>query len=425
MKCDVRYADRFLKQDPEKAYGEAALAALRELKAGTGAGSDFIGWLEPGRDIDLDKIRAAAEKIRSMADIFVVIGIGGSYMGAKCALDFLCGPYYNETTDGPKVYFAGNNMSPDALGRLLALCEKGSVAVNVVSKSGTTTEPAIAFRMFRDLLIRRYGAGAAERIFVTTDAHRGALRPLAEKEGYESFVVPDDIGGRYSVLTDVGLLPIAVAGVDVEELLAGAREGMADYLTEDPKKNDALAYALRRHALYEEGKEIEVLTGYEPSLFSLSLWWQQLYGESHGKEGKGIFPVALTYTQDLHSMGQYLQQGRRNNFETVLWVEKPEKDLALCAGDPADGLGYLEGKTLQYINSKAYEGVLQAHVDGGVPNLLLTLPDRSARTLGRLFSFFEVGCALGGYLLKVNPFDQPGVEDYKRNMFALLGKPKN
>ena len=385
MKCDVRYADRFLKQDPEKAYGEAALDALRALKAGTGAGSDFIGWLEPGRDIDLDKIRAAAEKIRSMADIFVVIGIGGSYMGAKCALDFLCGPYYNETTDGPKV----------------------------------------SFRMFRDLQSRRYGAGAAERIFVTTDAHRGALRPLAEKEGYESFVVPDDIGGRYSVLTDVGLLPIAVAGVDVEELLAGAREGMADYLTEDLKKNDALAYALRRHALYEEGKEIEVLTGYEPSLFSLSLWWQQLYGESHGKEGKGIFPVALTYTQDLHSMGQYLQQGRRNNFETVLWVEKPEKDLALCAGDPADGLGYLEGKTLQYINSKAYEGVLQAHVDGGVPNLLLTLPDRSARTLGRLFSFFEVGCAIGGYLLKVNPFDQPGVEDYKRNMFALLGKPKN
>ncbi len=422
---EAKYTNMFLSEDPLKKYASQIEKAIVQVRDRSGAGNDFLGWTEPGKGIDTARIKAAAARIREMADVFVVIGIGGSFMGAKCAIDFLNGPFHEEI-DAPKIYFAGNNISPDALGRLLALCEDKSVCVNVVSKSGTTTEPAIAFRMFRALLERKYGKDAAKRIFVTTDARRGALRPLAEKEGYEAFVVPDDIGGRYSVLTDVGLLPIAVAGGDIDALLQGAKDAMSRYLSTDVSQNEAAVYAACRHALYEEkGMTVEVLTGYEPELFTMSLWWQQLYGESHGKEGKGIFPVALTYTQDLHSMGQYLQEGTRNNFETVMWIDTPEKDLTLCAGDPADGLAYLEGKSLQYINSKAYEGVIKAHIDGGVPNLLINIPDRSEHTLGELFTFFEVGCAIGGYMLNVNPFDQPGVEAYKSNMFELLGKPKN
>ena len=418
---DAKYPNTY---NPLSCYTNKIREAISALRDKTGAGNDFLGWLTPGRDIDTDKIKAAAARIREMADVFVVIGIGGSYMGAKCAIDFLGGPF-REEVESPKIYFAGNNISSDALARLLDICENKSVCVNVVSKSGTTTEPAIAFRMFRNLMERKYGDKAAERIFVTTDARRGALRPMAEKEGYETFIVPDDVGGRYSVLTDVGLLPIAVAGGDIDALLDGAKSAMARYLSDDMAQNEAAMYAACRHALYtEKNLGIEVLSGYAPELFSLSLWWQQLYGESQGKERKGIFPVALTYTQDLHSMGQYLQEGPRNNFETVIWIEKPERDLLLCEGDEADGLAYLEGKSLQYINSKAYEGVMKAHLDGGVPNLLITIPDRSAYTLGELFTFFEVGCAIGGYLLKVNPFDQPGVEAYKSNMFELLGKPK-
>ncbi len=417
---DARHAQKFLSQDAVAASRSQLTGAIEQIRAKSGAGNDFLGWTEVGKGCNIERIKAAAAKIRLNSQVLVVIGIGGSYMGAKSAIDFLRRPDEIRPTE---ILFAGNNMSADELSAALKYCADKEIAVNVVSKSGTTTEPAIAFRLFTDLLERKYGDKAGRRIFVTTDQNRGTLKELADAQGYETFVVPDDVGGRYSVLTDVGLLPIAVAGYDIDALLTGAKEAMARYLEPKPEQNEAAQYAAYRHALYNNGKVLEILTGYEPHLYALSLWWQQLFGESHGKEEQGIFPVALTYTQDLHSMGQYLQQGIHNNFETVLWVEQPFEDLTLCASRAADGLDYLEGKSIHYINSKAFEGVIQAHVDGGTANLVVTLPRRDERTLGWLYVFFEISCAIGGYLLGVNPFDQPGVEDYKRNMFRLLGKP--
>lgn len=425
IRLDAHFADKFIKD--EGAISDKTLTdAVRAINEGSGAGSEFLGWTDVYRYYDADKIKASAKKIRSLCDTFVVIGIGGSYMGAKAAIEFLHTPFYNEKKkDTPDIFFAGNNISADYLTELLNLCESRSLAINVVSKSGTTTEPAVAFRLFLALLEKKYGKqGARERIFVTTDERRGTLKALADERGYETFVVPDDVGGRFSVLTSVGLLPIAVSGTDVDALIMSAAAGMKRFLSEDVCSNEAAIYAKKRHLLDESGYPIEILLNYEPALSGLGLWWQQLFGESHGKAGHGIFPVTLTFSQDLHSMGQYIQQGPRNNFETVLWINAPKNDLNLCAAESdADGLGYLEGKGIHYINSNAYRGAMQAHFDGGTPNLIIELDRRDEEHLGQLFSFFEASCAIGGYLLGVNPFDQPGVEFYKKNMFKLLGKP--
>lgn len=397
-----------------------------------GPGSDYLGWVDLPQRFDreeLARIQAAAERIREQADALVVIGIGGSCLGARAVIEALSHPFHNQLAraqrPGPEIYFAGHNLSSTYLSRLLEFLEGREVAVNVISKSGTTTEPAVAFRFLKTHLERRYGKEEARRrIYVTTDRSRGALRQLAESEGYERFVVPDDVGGRYSVLTPVGLLPIAAAGVDVEALLAGAAAGARAYANPDLAANPAYQYAAARTALYRKGKAIELLVSYEPMLHSLAEWWKQLFGESEGKDGKGLYPAAADFTTDLHSLGQYIQEGRRHLFETVIWVDQPAADLRL-PDDPgnADGLDYLVGASVHSINRRAQEGTRLAHADGGVPNLQLTLPSLSPEHLGQALYFFEKACGVSGYLLGVNPFDQPGVEAYKRNMFALLGKP--
>lgn len=397
----------------------------------TGLGNDFLGWVTLPNDYDKEefaRIQKAAEKIREKAEILVVIGIGGSYLGAKAALEALNHSFYNmqgEERRGPQIVFAGNNISGTYLKDLLSIIEGKDFCINVISKSGTTTEPAIAFRVLKEYLENKYGKEEAkERIFATTDKARGALRQLADSEGYETFIIPDDVGGRFSILTPVGLLPIAVSGVDIAEMMAGALEGFEEYNNKNVSENACYQYVAVRNALYNKGKTTEILVDYEPSLSYVAEWWKQLFGESEGKDGKGIFPASVHFSTDLHSMGQYIQDGRRDIFETVVNVEKPLKDVEIKEDEKnLDGLNYLSGETFNFVNSKAFEGTLLAHIDGGVPNLIINLETMDAKTFGKLIYFFEKACGVSGYLLGVNPFDQPGVEAYKKNMFALLGKP--
>ncbi len=407
----------------------ALSAAYRTLMQRDGAGNDFLGWIDLPVNYDKEefaRIKLAAEKIKKTCDVLVVLGIGGSYLGARAAVEFVKSPLYNALKkDTPDIYFAGNNISPNALSELLSICEGKDVCVNVISKSGTTTEPAVAFRVFREWLTEKYGVeGARERIFVTTDKCRGTLKKFSDESGYETFVVPDDVGGRFSVLTAVGLLPIAAAGIDIDALMQGARDAREELSSEDPEKNDALKYAALRTILYRKGKTAEILVGYEPYTLMLCEWWKQLFGESEGKDHKGILPDSVNFSTDLHSLGQFIQDGSRNLFETVLHVKDCGCRFTI-PNDPAnvDGLNFLSGKELDYVNQTAMLGTLLAHTDGGVPNIVLELEDRGAHSLGYLFYFFELACAVDGYMLGVNPFDQPGVEAYKKNMFALLGKP--
>ena len=396
-----------------------------QVMNGTGAGSDFLGWVRLPADYDKEefaRIQKAAAKIRSDSKALVVIGIGGSYLGARAVIETLTSNNYNLVRgDSPAIYYAGNGLSADAMQEVIDLVKDVDFSVNVISKSGTTTEPAVAFRIFKALLEEKYGKEEAKgRIYATTDARRGALKGLADAEGYEEFVVPDDVGGRYSVLTAVGLLPIAVAGIDIEELMAGAAEEM-EQLVRPGMDNPAWQYAAARHALYESGKRVEILAAYEPAFRFFGEWWKQLYGESEGKENKGLFPASVEFTADLHSMGQFIQQGERVMFETVVRFDKSHTQITI-PNDPenVDGLNFLSGKTMGFVAEQALRGVILAHVDGGVPNILITAPRRDARSLGALIYFFEFTCGVYGYLLEVN---QPGVEAYKNNMYALLGKP--
>ncbi len=397
-----------------------------------GAGSDFLGWIDLPVDYDkeeFDRIQAAAEKIKKDSEVLLVIGIGGSYLGARAAIEFLRHSFYNvaskEIRKTPEIYFVGNNISSTYLSHLMDIVGDRDFSINMISKSGTTTEPAIAFRVFKKKLIEKYGKEeAAKRIYATTDKARGALKNLATEEGYESFVVPDDVGGRFSVLTAVGLLPIAVSGADINKLMEGARSMRESCLNKPFKENDAVLYAAIRNILLRKGKSIEILANYEPALHFVSEWWKQLYGESEGKDQKGIFPAAVDLTTDLHSMGQFIQDGQRTMFETVVNLEKSSHEILMEEeAVDLDGLNYLAGKSVDFINKSAMKGTLLAHTDGGVPNLIVNLPEQNEFYLGELFYFFEFACGVSGYMLGVNPFDQPGVESYKKNMFALLGKP--
>jgi glucose-6-phosphate isomerase len=403
--------------------------ADKELREGTGAGSDFLGWIDLPENYDQEeyaRIKKASEKIQENSEVLVVIGIGGSYLGARAAIDFLSHSFADQLNDdSTQVVYAGNNISSTYLADLVEVVKDKDFSVNVISKSGTTTEPAIAFRVFQELLTEKYGEEALkDRIFVTTDAEKGALKTLADTEGYETFVIPDDVGGRFSVLTAVGLLPIAVAGGDIDELMRGARDAMDAYASADLKENEAYQYAALRNILYRKGKTIELLVNYEPRLSYFGEWWRQLFGESEGKDQRGIYPISGNFSTDLHSVGQYVQDGRRDLLETVINIKNPTRSIEIPSQEEdLDGLGYLEGKDVDFVNEKAFEGTLLAHVDGGVPTFVLEIPDASAYTLGHLFYFFEIAVGVSGYLNAVNPFDQPGVEAYKTNMFALLGKP--
>ena len=394
----------------------------------TGLGNDFLGWLTLPTDYDKEefaRIQAAAKKIQSNSDILIVIGIGGSYLGARAAIEFLQSTFYNnKKKDTPDIYYVGNNINPSYLQEVLAICEGKDISVNVISKSGTTTEPALAFRVFKKLVEEKYGKeGAKDRIFATTDKAKGTLKNLSDTEGYETFVVPDDVGGRYSVLTAVGLLPIAVAGCDIRALMDGAAQAQKDYMA-DFENNDCYKYAALRNILYRKGKSVEMLVSYDPNFVMMSEWYKQLFGESEGKDNKGIYPAAGVFSTDLHSMGQYIQEGSRILFETVVDIKKPKKDFFLEPdAENLDGLNFLTNQNMSVVNRKALEGVILAHTEGGVPNMILELDDTSEKSLGYLIYFFEKACAISGYLLGVNPFNQPGVESYKKNMFALLGKP--
>ena len=399
------------------------------LQEATGRGNDFVGWVNLPRDYDREeyaRIKAAAKKIQSDSRALVVIGIGGSYLGARSAIELLCSNNYNlKKKDTPNIYFAGNGLSGDSMQEIVDLLGDEDFSINVISKSGTPTEPAVAFRFFKALLEKKYGkAEAARRIYATTDKARGALKSLADAEGYETFVVPDDVGGRYSVLTAVGLLPIAVAGVDLDQVMAGAADMMETCRKADMDANPAWQYAAARTDLYRQGKKIEILAGYEPRFRFFAEWWKQLYGESEGKENKGLFPASVEFTADLHSMGQYIQQGERHIFETVVRFGKSAAEILVPYDETdGDGLNFLAGKDMDFIATQAMDGTLLAHVEGGVPNLIVRAGECCAYTYGQLVYFFEYACGLSGYLLGVNPFDQPGVEAYKKNMFALLGKP--
>lgn len=417
--------------------GEHELAALEpqlraaheQLHQKSGLGSDYLGWLELPESYDREefsRIQAAAEKIRATAQVLVVIGIGGSYLGARAAIELLHSPLYNQLRqDGPEIYFVGNSLSPSYLNQILSLCEGKDLAVNVISKSGTTTEPALAFRIFRELLLQKYGPeGAKERIFCTTDRSRGTLKELADREGYACFVIPDDVGGRYSVLSAVGLLPIAVSGSNISRLMEGARDAMERYKDCDLGTNDCYRYAALRNILYRKGKSVELLVSYEPAFAMMAEWYKQLFGESEGKDGKGLYPSSVIFSTDLHSMGQFIQEGSRLMFETVVDIKNPQWDRYIPKdGENFDGLNFLAEQNMSVVNRKAMEGTILAHSQGGVPNLILEIPEINEYELGQLIYFFEKACAISGYLLGVNPFNQPGVESYKRNMFALLGKP--
>ena len=426
---DLSNMRQFIPLPYEAALTPRLRLAHEKLLSGTGAGGDFTGWVHLPEQYDREefrRIQAAAKKIQSDSQALVVIGIGGSYLGARGVIECLCSPNYNlKKKNTPNIYFVGNGLDNDQLAEVEELLEGQDFSVNVISKSGTTTEPAVAFRFFRRLLEKKYGAeAAAGRIYATTDRQKGALKALAAAEGYESFVVPDGIGGRYSVLTAVGLLPIAVAGIDIEQLMAGAKSMMDTCAAADMEKNPAWQYAGARYELQHRGLEIEVLACFDPFFRFMAEWWKQLYGESEGKEGKGLFPASVEYTADLHSMGQYLQEGRRNMFETVVRFAPRADELTVPYDEEnGDGLNFLAGKTMSDLKQQAMDGTLLAHVEGGVPNTRIGCGERNAFTLGELIYFFCYACGLSGYLLDVNPFDQPGVEAYKKNMFALLGKP--
>ncbi len=399
------------------------------LVNGTGAGADFLGWLRLPVEIDreeLTRIKKCAEKIKNDSDVLVVIGIGGSYLGARAAIEFLKGNMYNQKTNGyPEVYFAGNNLSTDYLKEVIEIIGDRDFSINVISKSGSTTEPAVAFRIFKELIEKKYGKdGAKSRIYATTDKTRGALKNLATNEGYETFVVPDDVGGRYSVLTAVGLLPMAVAGIDVDAALLGAEKAMNKLVNTKDFTNPAWVYAGARNVMYRKGKKIEVLACFEPKFKYMAEWWKQLYGESEGKDNVGIFPASVEFTADLHSMGQYIQQGERMLMETVVSFGNPGSEILVPENaEDFDGLNYLSGKSIGFVNENAYKGTAIAHEDGGVPNICINLSGADDENFGYMVYFFEFACGLSGYTLGVNPFDQPGVEAYKKNMFALLGKP--
>lgn len=428
LTLNLTNADSFLPSDYLTSRKPRLEQAAEMLATHSGPGGDFTGWVTLPRDYDKEefaRIQAAARKIQKQSQVLVVIGIGGSYLGARAVIELLRSPNYNlKQKDTPDVLFTGNGLSTDALLETISLIGDRDFSVNVISKSGTTTESAIAFRIFKGMLEEKYGKeGARERIYATTDKSRGALKGLADAEGYEEFVVPDAIGGRYSVLTAVGLLPIAVAGIDIQALMDGAAQAMTE-LAVPGLDNPAWRYAAARHALHESGKKVEMLAGYEPSFRFFAEWWKQLYGESEGKEGKGLFPASVEFTADLHSMGQYIQEGKRLMFETVVRLGPSDRQLTVPVDEAdGDGLNFLAGKSLDFIRDRAMEGTLLAHTEGGVPNLIVETSGRTPADLGQLIYFFEYACGLSGYLLDVNPFDQPGVEAYKKNMFALLGKP--
>ena len=422
----------FISKDEITSMKKLVLDAKETLVSKNGAGNDFLGWIDLPVDYDKDefnRIKSAAEKIKSDSDVLLVIGIGGSYLGARAAIEFLRHNFYNMVDKSvrktPEIYFVGNNISSTYVKHLMDVIGDRDFSINIISKSGTTTEPAIAFRVFKKILEAKYGKKeAAKRIYATTDKAKGALKNLATEEGYESFVVPDDIGGRFSVLTAVGLLPIAVSGADLDKLMEGAASGRKHALEADFEENDALLYAAMRNILLRKGKNVEIVANYEPSLHYVSEWWKQLFGESEGKDQKGIFPAAVDLTTDLHSMGQFIQDGARIMFETVINVETPQCEITI-EEEPVDldGLNYLAGKTMDFVNKSAMNGTILAHTDGNVPNLMVKVPEQNEFYLGELFYFFEFACGVSGYILGINPFNQPGVESYKKNMFALLGKP--
>ena len=428
---DFSVAKKFISDSEIDMIKTSVETAKKQLVEKTGAGNDFLGWIDLPIDYDKEefaRIQKAAAKIQSDSDVLLVIGIGGSYLGARAAIEFLRHSFYNsvskEIRKTPEIYFCGNNISSNYMNHLKEVIGDRDFSINIISKSGTTTEPAIAFRVFKKLLNEYGKEEAAKRIYATTDKARGALKNLATEEGYESFVVPDDVGGRFSVLTAVGLLPIAVSGADIAKLMEGAASMRNYCLSNSFEDNDALKYVAVRNVLLRKGKSIEILVNYEPSLHYVSEWWKQLYGESEGKDQKGIFPAAVDFTTDLHSMGQFIQDGQRTLFETVINVEKSKSEIIIEEEDvDLDGLNYLAGQSVDFINKSAMKGTLLAHTDGNVPNLQINLPEQNEFYLGELFYFFEFACGVSGYVLGVNPFDQPGVESYKKNMFALLGKP--
>nr|WP_221468693.1 glucose-6-phosphate isomerase [Cohnella thailandensis] len=429
---DYSKALKFVGQHEIDNLAPAVKLAHDQLHNGTGAGSDYLGWINLPFDYDKEefaRIQQAAKRIQSDSEALVVIGIGGSYLGARAAIEMLSHSFYNtlskERRKTPQVFFAGNNISSTYMTHLLQALEGKDWSINVISKSGTTTEPAVAFRIFKEALETKYGKEAAKkRIYATTDKARGALKKLSDEEGYETFVIPDDVGGRYSVLTAVGLLPIATAGIDIEAIMKGAQDAAKLYNNGNLAENPAYQYAAIRNALYRKGKTVEILVNYEPGLHFVSEWWKQLYGESEGKDYKGIYPASVDFSTDLHSMGQFIQEGNRIIFETVIQVGEVKEQITIKSDpDDLDGLNFLAGKTIDFVNKKAFEGTILAHTDGNVPNLVVNIPDMSPHSFGQLVYFFEIACGVSGYLLGVNPFDQPGVEAYKVNMFALLGKP--
>lgn len=428
LKLNTKYLKDFINPDEMAGIKAQVETAAESLHSRTGLGNDFLGWVNLPTDYDKDeftRIKAAAEKIKSNSDILVVIGIGGSYLGARAAIELLKSPLYNNMKkDTPDIYYVGNSINPNYLNEVIALCKEKDFSVNVISKSGTTTEPALAFRIFKKMVEEKYGKeGAKERIFATTDKARGTLKNLSDTEGYETFVIPDDVGGRFSVLTAVGLLPIAVAGCDIDALMKGAAKAQADFCA-DFDNNDCYKYAALRNILYRKGKSVEMLVSYDPSFVMMSEWYKQLFGESEGKDNKGIFPSSAVFSTDLHSMGQYIQDGARILFETVVDIKTPKTDLFLEPDtENLDGLNFLTNQNMSVVNRKAFEGTVLAHTEGGVPNIILELDDTTEESIGYMIYFFEKACAVSGYVLGVNPFNQPGVESYKSNMFALLGKP--
>ena len=429
LRLNTKYVMPFLPDGALENIAGEVKSANDALYAGTGKGSDFLGWLTLPQDYDKDefaRIKSAAKKIQDNSDVLVVVGIGGSYLGARAAIEFVKSQNYNLLKkDTPDIYFAGNTISSRAVAELERMIGDRDFSVNVISKSGTTTEPAVAFRILRELLEKKYGKdGAKERIFATTDKEKGTLKKFADSEGYETFVVPDNVGGRYSVLTAVGLLPIAVVGIDIDALMQGARDAMEKYFSGDVMKDDCCKYAAIRNILYRSGRKIEMMISYEPSYTMMNEWFKQLFGESEGKDGKGIFPASAVFSTDLHSMGQYIQQGERTLFETVVTFKNSVDEVYIENDkDNVDGLNFLAGKSISFVNQKAFEGTVLAHTDGNVPNIVIELDNMDEHDLGELIYFLEKACALSGYVLGVNPFDQPGVESYKKNMFALLGKP--
>ncbi len=427
IRLNTKYLGNFIAEHEMEAMRAQISEAHNTIKKRNGLGNDFLGWVDLPDNYDKDefkRIKAAAERIKEKADILIVIGIGGSYLGARAAIELLKSPFYNNLKkDTPDIYFVGNNINPTYLQEILSICAGKDICVNVISKSGTTTEPALAFRIFKKLVEDKYGKEEAKnRIFATTDAKRGTLKELSDKEGYETFVIADDIGGRFSVLTAVGLLPIAVAGCDIDKIMAGAKKGMDKYSKDD--SNDCYKYAAVRNILNRKGKSVEMLVSYEPSFTMMAEWWKQLYGESEGKDNKGIFPSSATFSTDLHSLGQFIQDGSRIMFETVVDIKKPKQDLFLEEdNENLDGLNFLTNQNMSDVNRKALEGTVLAHTDGGVPNVVIEVDELDEENFGEMVYFFEKACAVSGYVLGVNPFNQPGVESYKKNMFALLGKP--